>query len=319
MSDLVTFGETMLRLSTPVGERLETARELDLRIGGAESNVAVAAARLGTDATWLSKLPDSPLGRRVTNELRSHGVAPEIHWADSDRQGLYFIERASPPRETNVVYDRSETAIATARPEDFDRSTVTDASVFFTCGITPALSDRLAETTGELLRTAQNAGTTTALDINYRSKLWDPPEARERLTELFPAIDVLVAAERDLRTIFGYDGRPDDIATALDADFGFRTVVVTRGIEGAIARHDGSLFEQPAFETETIDSVGTGDAFVGGFLAKRIDGGSVPEALEYAAATAALKQTVEGDLAVVTPADVEKLVTSEGARSRIMR
>ncbi|MCQ4332229.1 sugar kinase [Natronomonas sp. F2-12] len=319
MSDLVTFGETMLRLSTPVGERLETARELDLRIGGAESNVAVAAARLGTDATWLSKLPDSPLGRRVTGELRSHGVDPEIHWADSDRQGLYFIERASPPRETNVVYDRSDAAITTARPDDFDRSAVTDASVFFTCGITPALSDRLAETTDELLRTAQKAGTTTAFDINYRSKLWSPPEAREQLSGLFPAIDVLVAAERDIRTIFGYDGRPNDIATALNSDFGFRTVIVTRGKEGAIARHDGRLFEQPAFETETVDSVGTGDAFVGGFLSKRIDGAAVPEALEYGAATAALKQTVEGDLAVVTPSDVEKLVDPEGSGSGIQR
>ncbi|MFB6095656.1 MAG: PfkB family carbohydrate kinase, partial [Halodesulfurarchaeum sp.] len=67
---LVTFGETMLRLGAPEGERLETAEHLDVRIGGAESNVAVAAQRLGLDAVWCSRLPDSPLGRRVINPLR---------------------------------------------------------------------------------------------------------------------------------------------------------------------------------------------------------------------------------------------------------
>jgi 2-dehydro-3-deoxygluconokinase len=319
MSEIVTFGETMLRLSTPTGERLETSRELDLRIGGAESNVAVTAARLETDATWLSKLPDSPLGRRVTHELRGHGVDPEVCWDDSNRQGLYFIEKGSAPRETNVIYDRSETAIATASPTDFDRSTIADASIFFTCGITPALSDRLAETTKELLETARSAGTTTAFDINYRSKLWSPSEARDRLSELLPDIDVLVTAQRDARTVFGYEGHPSDIAAALCTDFDFRTVIVTCGREGAIARHNGTLFEQPAFETEAVDPVGTGDAFVGGFLSRRLDGDSLSDALRYASATAALKQTVEGDLAVVTPAEVEKLLAAEGSGSGIMR
>lgn len=319
MSDIVTFGETMLRLSTPTDERLETSRELGLRIGGAESNVAVAAARLGTNATWLSKLPDSPLGRRVTNELQGHGVEPEICWSDSNRQGLYFIERGSAPRETNVIYDRSETAIATARPADFDRSTIADAELFFTCGITPALSDRLAKTTKQLLETARSAGTTTAFDVNYRSKLWSPSEARDRLVELLPEIDVLVTAQRDARTVFEYDGNPSDIAMALCTDFDFRTVIVTCGSEGAIACHDGAVFEQSAFETETVDPIGTGDAFVGGFLSRRIDGDSVSNALAYASATAALKQTVEGDLAVVTPAEVEKLLAAEGSGTGIMR
>ena len=49
MTDLVTFGETMLRYTPPPGERLETADSFAVDVGGAESNVAVAAARLGRD------------------------------------------------------------------------------------------------------------------------------------------------------------------------------------------------------------------------------------------------------------------------------
>lgn len=88
MTDLVTFGETMLRLSPPRGERLETTETLDVQAGGAESNVAVGAARLGADAVWLSKLPESPLGRRIIGELRSHGVRTGVSWADPEASRL---------------------------------------------------------------------------------------------------------------------------------------------------------------------------------------------------------------------------------------
>ena len=62
---LVTFGECALRLSPPGSERLETARGLQVQAAGPESNAAIAARRLGTPATWVSRLPDTPLGRRV--------------------------------------------------------------------------------------------------------------------------------------------------------------------------------------------------------------------------------------------------------------
>lgn len=96
MTDLVTFGETMLRLSPPRGERLETTETLDVQAGGAESNVAVGAARLGADAVWLSKLPESPLGRRIIGELRSHGVRTGVSWADPEasRLGTYYSNTA---------------------------------------------------------------------------------------------------------------------------------------------------------------------------------------------------------------------------------
>ncbi|WP_424009344.1 2-dehydro-3-deoxygalactonokinase KdgK2 [Haloferax denitrificans] len=307
-AELVTFGETMIRLSPPEGERIETAQSLEFRTAGAESNVAVAASRLGCSAAWLSKLPDSPLGRRVTTELRTHGVEPYVRWDDDARQGAYYIEQGRSPRPTNVIYDRADAAVTTARPDELAVEAVEDAAVFYTSGITPALSETLRETTGELLQTATEAGTTTAFDLNYRSKLWSPSDARDACESLFPEVDVLVAAERDIRTVLGLDGDASTLASELAADFGFETVVVTRGEDGALARHDGTVSEQPVFETDTVDAIGTGDAFVGAFLSRLIAGESVETALAYGAATAALKRTVHGDLAVVTPDEVERVL-----------
>ena len=319
MTDLVTFGETMLRLSPPRGERLERARELDVQAGGAESNVAVGAARLGADATWVSKLPDSSLGRRVVSELRGHGVDTAVSWTDpsTSRVGTYYLEHGVDPRETTVIYDRADAAITTITPDELPRGPVDAAEYVHTTGITPALASSTAETTRTLLETAGETGATRTFDLNYRAKLWDRPTARARYESLFASVDVLFIPERDARAVLGLDGDADAIARELTAAHDFDTVVVTRGAAGALApRHGDETHEQAVFEAETIDAIGTGDAFVAGYLTSRIDGDDVPTALERAAATAALKRTVAGDVAVVTPAEVDRVIAGDDGIDR---
>jgi len=312
VSDIVTFGETMLRLSPPGNERLENADEFEVRAAGAESNVAIAADRLGASATWLSKVPETPLGRRVVSELRSHGIETDVTWSHRGRQGTYYLEHAGKPRGTNVIYDRENTAVSTTKIRDVDVDRIQDARVFFTTGITPALSSTLRDTTLKLLKAARKGGTTTAFDFNYRRKLWSPDEARETLTKLFPGIDVLVIAARDARTVLGFEGDPRQLAHKLGSQYDFTTVVVTRGEEGAVGWHDSVVHDHGAYETDTVDPIGTGDAFTGAFIARRLDGDDVSTALEYAAATASLKRTIPGDAALVTADEVETVVKEQG-------
>jgi len=312
MTDLATFGETMLRFTPPRGERLETATRLDCRPGGAESNVAVAASALGLDAAWLSKLPDTPPGRRIVRGLRSHGVTPGVAWAEEGRVGTYYLEPGGEPRGSRIVYDRADSAVTTATPEELPVGAVRTADRFCTSGITPALSETLAATTRTLLREASDAGTSTVFDLNYRAKLWSPAAAREGCEALFPHVDTFVAAERDVECVLDREGQSVDVATGLATDYGFGTVVLTMGEHGAVAISDGELHEQAAFEADTVDRVGTGDAFLGGYLARRARGGTVGDALAWGSATAALKRTVNGDAAVVTPAEVEAILDGDG-------
>lgn len=308
MTDLVTFGESMLRYSPPGQSRLETTETLDVRIAGAESNVATAASRLGVDAVWISKLPDSPLGRRIANFHHGVGLETDVVWSEEGRAGTYYIEFGGDPRGTNVIYDRGDAAITTATADELPTERIEAASAFQTTGITPALSDTLRETTADLLELAQAAGTRTVFDLNYRSKLWDPATAREAITALYPHIDVMVVGERDATTVLELEGNAETIAREL-ADAGdFEEVILTRGAWGAVAVADGEYLEQRSFEADTHDPIGTGDAFVGGYLARSIEGASVAEALEWGAATAALKRTIPGDIAVVTRDEVERVV-----------
>jgi 2-dehydro-3-deoxygluconokinase len=318
MTDLVTFGESMLRLSPPGQQRLEATDRLNVHVAGAESNVAVAAQRLGLDAAWLSKLPDSPLGRRVTSALGQHGLDIEAVWGDEGRMGTYYVEFAGEPRGTTVIYDRADSAVTAVTTDELATDRLADADAFHTTGITPALSDTLLETTQDLLELAGEHDTTRVFDLNYRSKLWTPAQARKTLEGLLPDVDVLVIAERDGRNVLDRTGDAETIARELDAAFDFELTIVTCGGEGSLALDDGELFEQDIYEADEHDTVGTGDAFVGGFLASWLDGGSVPEALDYGAATASVKRTIPGDIALVTPEEVDRVVES-GEQSGISR
>jgi 2-dehydro-3-deoxygluconokinase len=115
MTDVVTFGETMIRLSPPNHQRLEQTVSLDLSAGGAELNVAAGVARLGLASEYVTRLPSNPLGRLVANKAREFGVdVSHIVWADGERVGVYFVEYGAEPRPIRVYYDRKESAFATS-------------------------------------------------------------------------------------------------------------------------------------------------------------------------------------------------------------
>jgi len=319
VSELVTFGETMLRLSPPRGQRLETEGSLDAQVGGAESNVAAAAACLGVEATWLSKLPDNPLGRRVVRSLRGHGVTPAVVWDDSPdgRLGSYYLERGADPRETTVVYDRAGSSVTTVEAGELDLGVFESASIFHTTGITPALSETARETTGQLLAAAREAGVRRSFDLNYRSKLWSTAEARACYESLLDDVDLLFAPIRDARNVLGYDGDAESVAYRLADDYDIETVVVTRGASGSLAYTGGRVVEQGVIDAETVDAIGTGDAFVGGVLAELLAGSDIDRALRYGTAAASVKRTVEGDVLVTTREELDAaLDEADGGISR---
>src|SRR5437762_737875 len=147
--EVVTFGEAMIRLSPPNFRRLEQARSLDVQVGGAELNTAVALTRLGRSSSWVSRLTRNPLGRIIANHAREAGVdIQHVLWTDEDRVGLYFLEFGAAPRASSVLYDRRGAAIAGVRPGMIAWRTVfAGARWFHVTGITPALSPGAAETT----------------------------------------------------------------------------------------------------------------------------------------------------------------------------
>ena len=322
--DLVTFGETMIRLSPPNFRRLEQTNLLEVNVGGSELNVAVAAQRLGLKTAYVTRLTNNPLGRMIANKAREHGVdTSHIVWTDEDRVGVYFVEFGASPRPNAVLYDRRDSAMAKIKPGEVDWDEVfSQARHFHTSGITPALSPTAAEATKEAVRKAKEAGLTVSLDLNYRARLWSQEEARKVMEPLTQQADILITTEEDTERVFGIKAESyERVAELLVERFDLAAVAITiretpsvwRNTWTAIVYANGKLFRGPKFEMEIVDRVGAGDSFAGGFLYGWLTDG--PEAgVNYGVAISALAQTNPGDLCWATKAEAERLLKGGGLR-----
>ena len=300
MTELITFGETPLRLSPPDRERLETAREATIDADGTASNAAVAANRLGAQALWLSKLPDTPLGRRVETELEAQGIETRIAWSDepTHRQGLTFRESGARPRESRQYHDRANTAAAAATPADFPMDRVQNTEIVFAGLATAVLSKQAAETTGALLRAAGGSGAMAAVDLDYSEGLAPPETYQGVLETLAGDVDVLFAGEESARRALDRSGGPRELANTIAAEYGLEIVVIVRSDRGAVALRDSPgtniIHERDPIDVETVDPTGRRGAFVGAFLQQLIAGADTSDSLTHAVAAASLARTIPG-------------------------
>src|SRR5919198_2626955 len=202
MHDLVTLGEVLLRLAIPSPGRIETVRQLDVQIGGAEANVAAAGARLGLRTAWISALPANPWGERVRRELTGHGVdCSGVRMVEGARMGVYFVEYGAPPRPIRVLYDRRDSAFARLRDDEVNWESVRRARLVHLTGITPALGATARGLTERALREAAMV----SFDLNFRAALWSPSDARGFSESVMPTARFVFVGREEARTVFELD------------------------------------------------------------------------------------------------------------------
>jgi 2-dehydro-3-deoxygluconokinase len=309
MPDLITFGESMLRLSTPVGQALQRATRLDVNVAGAESNVAITASRMGLSAGWISRLPDNPLAHLITDMATSQGVdTSRVIWTAEGRVGTYFVEFGSPPRSNRVIYDRARSAVTSTKPEEVDWAYVATARIIHLTGITPALGPQCAAIVQQMLQLAHSQHIPVSFDVNYRSKLWQPSDAEAGLTPLLHGVQILRTGRDEAQALFGLSGSAEEVARELKARFDAVVVVVTDGSNPAVAFDGAAPARRDCFPVHIVDEIGAGDAFTAGFLVSYLEHGDIERSLEFAQALAALKLTYAGDIAWCSRAEVEALI-----------
>ena len=312
---VVTLGEALIRLYPPHGWTLEQAAAWYVSVAGTEANVAVALARLGRRACWISRLPRNPLGRRVAGALAAAGVdVSRIVWAETGRVGLYFTETGITPEDVQVWYDRGHSCFAELEPEAIRWDGLESFELMHFTGITPALGEGPLHTVEAAVTQARARGLRVSLDVNYRARLWAPERAREVLTRLFAGrVDLLICSRKDAAVVFGLEG-DERALRGLQETLGARVVVLTRGAEGAVAWDGERQLAADAYRGEIVDRIGRGDAFAAGLL----DGylaGDLRRGLQQGCALAAMAQARWGDQLMTTREDLRNLLAS-GPRDR---
>lgn len=296
--EVVTFGETLALLSTPSGASIRHAAQLTLSIGGAESNVAIALARLGVQAAWYGRVGADSLGARVAREIRAEGV--ETHAISDESAPTALMVKEHRAGRTGVTYHRTGSAGSRLQPADISADSVQRASMLHVTGITPALSPSADQAVRHAVDLAVGAGTAISLDLNYRSALWRDGDYRASMRSLLGSVDLVFGSPHEFSLVLGDrltddDRGPTDLLLALAA-LGPRTVVLKRGADGASCWNDGVVSEHPSHPVPVVDTVGAGDGFVAGWLSVWLDQpGDAALALKVATACGALACTVPGD------------------------
>lgn len=303
--DLITFGETMLRLSPSGMNRLEDSQSLEVHVGGAESNVAVNVSRLGKKVAWFSRLPDNPLGYTVRNGIQHHGVdTSHIVWTDDQRLGLYFIEYGAVPRSTQVWYDRADSAASHLSPDDLPREAIAASKWMHITGITAALSPTCAEAILVAMQIARENNVRISFDVNYRAMLWSAEKAAETMILMCESADVVFVALRDAVNLFGAPDTMPDCTRYLQERWG-GTIIVSDGDRGVTAVGATQQATAPSIETQIIDRIGAGDALASGVICQLLEDAPLEQALNFGTVMAAFALSIPGDIARVTRAEID--------------
>lgn len=338
--DIVCLGELLVDMfPAELGRPLAEVSAFHPKPGGAPANVAVAARRLGAESAFVGKVGDDAFGHHLTEVLRAEGVdVSAMRFDEEARTTMAFI--AQPDENTSeFVFYRNPGADMRLRPDELDLKLLRHCRAFH-FGSISLIADPSRSATLEALREARAGGALISLDVNYRPTLWSTAsEARERIGETIPLVDVVKVNEGELALLTDQARRAGDaqdgILHQLSPDTsalrqrsrrllarGPRLCVVTLGRRGSLLQTEHGGGHVPGFRVQTVDATGCGDAFVAGLLWRLLGQGAWQEqldieqlkaALRYANAVGALTSLTRGVIpALPTAAQVESFLASQG-------
>jgi len=316
----ITFGEIMLRLKSPNLERFFQSPLLEATFGGGEANVAVGLAHFGLNVAYVSVIPNNLIGDACIKELRRQGVDTSSIVRKGDRLGIYFLETGANQRPSKVIYDRSHSAIAEAKPGDIDWDKIFEgASWFHITGITPAISLSASELSLEAVKKAREKGITVSCDLNFRKKLWKyEKSAPEVMSELIKYVDIVIGNEEDCQKSLGVKVDIDIESGRLQAEKykeltdkilklypNIKKITLTlreshsanyNGWSAVVNNRKEFLISKKYEIHNIVDRIGGGDAFAAGLIYGLNNLSNDKEALEFAVAASCLMHSIPGDL-----------------------
>lgn len=335
---IVTFGEIMMRLSTPDHSTINQSHSFLVNYGGGEANVAVALARMGHKTTFLTKLPPSQLGDGAISHLRANGVNTDHIVRGSTTIGIYFLETGFGGRPSQVIYNRKHSAITRLEIDEVDWEAVFDGATWFhISGITLALGKRVRDAAFRAAEEAKKRGVRISFDFNFRSKLWTIEEAGPVYQSFVPYVDILFANWWDAVTLLGIpQDKTNESSSAMEKcldvfprlleKYGIEYVFGTERTVHSATENSLSGFyfsmkngEQkfgvtPSIRFLIFDRVGGGDAFASGVIHGLLTDFEDPEyAVRFGLNTSVLKHTIYGDASLFSCEEIESFMRSNGS------
>lgn len=308
-------------------------KSLSMEFGGGEANVSITLAYLGESARHVTAFPDNYLGRSCTQFLRHHWLNTDEIRYNQGRMALYFLEQGVVHRPSRVVYDREGTAFSKVEADTFDWENILSAADWLHwTAITPAVAPGPAASLSAALEAASSKKTKVSCDLSYREQLWkDGRKPHEVLSGLLAHVQVLMGSPFDIAKALGNEGlaelKFEEAAAFVMERYPNLEMVANKirntkhashyTIEGIFWNGKEKITTEVIDIPQVVERIGSGDAFAAGLIYGLLHYQDQKEALRFAAATCALKHTLEGDICPVRLDDIKRVM--QGNKANILR
>jgi 2-dehydro-3-deoxygluconokinase len=294
MPDLFTFGEAMALFMSTDTDSVKTARKYEMSAAGAEGNVAVAAKRLGLDVYYLTKLGNDHLGDNVISQFEAEAISTKPFIRTENYTGALIRNRGQ-LEPLDSTYLRRCAAASTFAPSDIDEVILSRSRWLHVTGITVALSDSARDTVVYAMELARKHKVPTSFDLNIRRKLWSAEKASATLRELAHDIELITGGVDEYELVFGSSDPDENLRLATSKNI--KTAIMTAGPGLLRIWSNGDRFDFEPNVVETIDPVGSGDAFISGTICGILGGLTMRDAISQGSKCGAMVAATMGDWA----------------------
>ncbi|RZF58075.1 sugar kinase [Sphingobacterium corticibacterium] len=323
MNLILSFGEILIRQQS-LGDTFfdKNNNRLEIFPGGSEANVAASLAQMGDNVAYCSALPENALSDEILAILNNLGVHTQKALRTGDRLGTYMLMSANGLSKGEVIYDRKYSSFSQLTIEDVDIDKLFEnVSWLHWTALTPALNQNMADLIARLLQEASNRNITISVDLNYRNRLWQyGKEPIDIMPQLVAYCDVIMgniwAANKMLGTAVdeSFDRNTSRetylAAAAASAKEIFQKYPKCKHIAYTFRFMDSpshNLFygtyhtptedvSSNVMETfDVIDRIGSGDAFMGGYIHALVNNMTTQEVIDTATGAGFQKLFVKGD------------------------
>jgi 2-dehydro-3-deoxygluconokinase len=305
--DILSMGEPMVEFNqTREGDGSTFLRGC----GGDTSNFAVAAARQGAHAGYISAVGADNNGALLREMWKTEGVDDRhVLTAHDAPTGVYFVSHSDNGHQFDFC--RSGSAASRYSAGDLPRDAIAKAKVLHLSGISLGISTAACDACYQAVEHARANGVKVSFDTNLRRKLWPLGRARAIIWDIISLADICLPSHDDFVQLSDLRDADGIVDRCLEA--GARTVALKLGADGALIADAGRRFRIAPYPCCAVDATGAGDTFAGAFIARIVDGDDIESAGHYAAAAAALSTQGYG---AVTPIPTAERVRAHLQESR---
>jgi fructokinase len=271
--------------------------------GGTPMQIAYHFQKLRMEPAVISRIGIDKKGEELLQLFSDYNVCTDFFQVDYEHETGRIYVKLNEYRE--VVYYISRPAAWDYISLDHHLSELVAHAEYFVYGSLVARNNVSRTTLLKLLECAKYK----VLDLNLRAPYYD----RRLIEELLSRTDLLKLNLKELELITGWFTRYsslEDRARSILEKFAIRGLIITMGVKGALLYLDGQEFKQDGIKVDIIDTMGSGEAFLAGFLAQLQNHASPADALQFANAMGALIAHRTGPCPAYNLNEIDKLVQS---------